>query len=159
MYSFPTPAATRRASRRSSRRSRRRAGRSGGTRRLTLAFDDQIDTELRAASAVLVVWTPTSVESRWVRGEARDAADRGVLVPVRFGAAELPIDVRAFNTIDLDGWQQERGSARLAELSRALGARISRPAAEPAAALTPPPTPTAAPRPTRLAICVLPFAN
>jgi adenylate cyclase len=82
-----------------------------------------------------------------------------VLVPVRFGAAELPIDVRAFNTIDLDGWQQERGSARLAELSRALGARISRPAPGPAAALMPPPTQTTAPRPTRLAICVLPFAN
>ena len=37
-------------------------------------FDDQIDAELQAASAVLVVWTPTSVASRWVRGEARDAA-------------------------------------------------------------------------------------
>jgi len=34
-------------------------------------FDDQIDTELQAASAVLVIWTPTSVASRWVRGEAQ----------------------------------------------------------------------------------------
>jgi adenylate cyclase len=47
-------------------------------------FDDQIDAQLMSAKAVLVVWTPTSVASRWVRGEARDAADRGVLVPVRF---------------------------------------------------------------------------
>ena len=47
-------------------------------------FDDQIDAELQAASAVIVVWTPTSVASRWVRGEARDAAERGILVPVRF---------------------------------------------------------------------------
>ena len=82
-------------------------------------FDRQITAELKAALAVLVVWTPTSVESRWVRGEARDAAERGTLVPVRFGAAELPIDVRAFNTIDLDGWQQEHPSQRLAELMRA----------------------------------------
>ncbi len=54
-------------------------------------FDRQIATELKSAAAVVVVWTPTSVESRWVRGEARDAADRGVLVPVRFdgsGAAD-----------------------------------------------------------------------
>ena len=50
-------------------------------------FDDQIAAELKAASAVLVVWTPTSVESRWVRGEARDAAERGILVPVRFEGA------------------------------------------------------------------------
>jgi adenylate cyclase len=133
-------------------------------------FDRQIVAELRAASAVLVVWTPTSVESRWVRGEARDAADRGVLVPVRFGAAELPIDVRAFNTIDLDGWQQEPASARLAELARALGARIAvragaarggaAPGAAAAVASAPPAvSPTTESGPARLAICVLPFAN
>ncbi|MGH8115482.1 MAG: toll/interleukin-1 receptor domain-containing protein [Rhodanobacteraceae bacterium] len=34
-------------------------------------FDDQIDAEIDAARAVLVIWTPTSVASRWVRGEAR----------------------------------------------------------------------------------------
>jgi hypothetical protein len=45
-------------------------------------FDDEIDVALQAAKAVLVVWTPTSVVSRWVRGEARDAAERGILVPV-----------------------------------------------------------------------------
>ena len=133
-------------------------------------FDRQIAAELRAAHAVLVVWTPTSVESRWVRGEARDAADRGVMVPVRFGVAELPIDVRAFNTIDLDGWQEEPAGRRLAELQRALGAMIARHAAAPAG------VPAKAVQPamaaglaaaataasggaTRLAICVLPFAN
>ena len=31
-------------------------------------FDDQIEAEITAALAVLVVWTPTSVTSRWVRG-------------------------------------------------------------------------------------------
>ncbi|TAM92132.1 MAG: toll/interleukin-1 receptor domain-containing protein, partial [Rhodanobacteraceae bacterium] len=46
-------------------------------------FDDQIDAEIDAAKAVLVIWTPTSVASRWVRGEAREAAERGILVPVR----------------------------------------------------------------------------
>src|SRR5579862_746617 len=45
-------------------------------------FDSQISAALDAARAVIVVWTPASVESRWVRGEAREAADRGQLVPV-----------------------------------------------------------------------------
>ncbi len=72
-------------------------------------FDRQIAAELKAAAAVVVVWTPSSVESRWVRGEARDAADRGVLVPVRFANAELPIDVRAIHTTDLDGWDDDSG--------------------------------------------------
>src|SRR6187402_1288444 len=64
-------------------------------------FDRLIARELECAMAVIVVWTPKSVESRWVRGEARDGADRGVLIPVRFGGARLPIDFRAFHTIDL----------------------------------------------------------
>ena len=65
-------------------------------------FDRQIARELEMAAAVLVIWTPTSVESRWVRGEARDGAERGILVPARFEKVRLPIDVRAFHTTDLD---------------------------------------------------------
>jgi gamma-glutamyltranspeptidase/glutathione hydrolase len=41
-------------------------------------FDRQITAALKTAAAVVVVWTPTSVESRWVRGEARDAAGNAV---------------------------------------------------------------------------------
>ena len=65
-------------------------------------FDSLISRELEGARALVVVWTPHSVDSRWVRGEARDAADRGVLVPVRFESAKLPIDFRAVHTTDLD---------------------------------------------------------
>ena len=39
-------------------------------------FDSQIEMQLQAAGAVVVVWTPTSVASRWVRGEARASALR-----------------------------------------------------------------------------------
>ena len=46
----------------------------------------------------------------WVRGEAREAADRGILVPVRFEGARLPIDVRAIHTTDLDGWRGDTQS-------------------------------------------------
>src|SRR5579871_6593810 len=67
-------------------------------------FDGRIEAELEAARVVVVIWTPASVASRWVRGEARFGADRGVLVPVRFDQATLPIDVRAIYTTDLDGW-------------------------------------------------------
>jgi adenylate cyclase len=121
-------------------------------------FDRQIATELKSAAAVVVVWTPTSVESRWVRGEARDAADRGVLVPVRFDGAELPIDVRAIHTTNLDGWGENPASAAVQELLRSLGAMINRQrAVQPAAAAAPVPVPPAVP--AGISICVLPFAN
>ncbi len=90
------------------------------------AFDDRISEEIEQAGAVVVVWTPTSVASRWVRGEAREAADRGILVPVRFENARLPIDARAVHTIDLDDWRQARESSQFKSLLRALGALLAR---------------------------------
>ena len=104
-------------------------------------FDRQITAELRAAAAVLVVWTPTSVESRWVRGEARDAADRGVLVPVRFEAAELPIDVRAIRTTDLDNWRGARPARQFRNCSLARRHDRRRRAPQPAAGPVSPPLP------------------
>ena len=121
-------------------------------------FDDAIDTELQAAKAVLVVWTPTSVASRWVRGEARDAAERNILVPVRFGQARLPIDVRAIHTIDLDDWNENPASAPAQACLQALGAMIARSSQVSAkdagskAAVAAKPTP-------RFSICVLPVTN
>ena len=124
-------------------------------------FDRQIDAELKQAAAVLVVWTPESVESRWVRGEARDAAERGILVPVRFESAQLPIDFRAFHTIDLDNVTRDSRNPRVRELLEALGTLVDRQHAagqdSAVAAKTParPHTDT----PDRVAICVLPFTS
>ncbi|HQR53883.1 MAG TPA: TIR domain-containing protein [Burkholderiales bacterium] len=123
-------------------------------------FDRRIAAELKAASAVLVVWTPKSVESRWVRGEARDGVERGILVPVRFDAAELPIDVRALHTTDLDGWQGNPDAPVLREVLRSLRATIERQRSlgvtEQAGRAGPAPSSGKA---NRVAICVLPFAN
>jgi len=121
-------------------------------------FDDQIDAELQAASAVLVVWTATSVASRWVRGEARDAAERGILVPVRFDDARLPIDVRAIQTTDLDKWGENPASAPFQDLLRSLETVIKRQRASAKSAANSAPSAAAAAVP-RVAICVLPFAN
>jgi adenylate cyclase len=121
-------------------------------------FDDEIDVALQAAKAVLVVWTPTSVVSRWVRGEARDAAERGILVPVRFDQARLPIDVRAIHTTDLDGWHEDPAHPAVQECLHALDAMIARaPADAGEAARGSAPAP-GKPAP-RFSICVLPFVN
>ena len=123
-------------------------------------FDRQIAAELKIAAAVLVVWTPNSVESRWVRGEARDGAERGILVPVRFEGASLPIDVRALHTTEFDEWDGDVRSQQVQEVLRALGALIDRrraPQSGTAKSGSVPPAPATGP--ARVAICVLPFAN
>jgi len=122
-------------------------------------FDDQIDAELEAASAVLVVWTATSVASRWVRGEARDAAERGILVPVRFEDARLPIDVRAIQTTDLDKWGEDPASAPFQELLRSLRAVIERQRAHQSVKSAAKSASSASATAPRVSICVLPFAN
>ncbi|MGB9430530.1 MAG: TIR domain-containing protein [Gammaproteobacteria bacterium] len=123
-------------------------------------FDDQIDSELVAAKAVLVVWTPTSVVSRWVRGEARDAAERGILVPVRFDQARLPIDVRAIHTTDLDDWREDPSSAPVQECLRALAAMIARSAAAKSAAAAETSAVARQVKATpQFSVCVLPFSN
>jgi len=123
-------------------------------------FDDQIEAEIEAASAVLVVWTPTSVASRWVRGEAREAAERNILVPVRFEQARLPMDVRAIHTTDLDGWSDNPASPQAVEFLRALGAMIARSqASRPAKPGSAAPAASAVKDAPRYTICVLPFVN
>jgi len=116
-------------------------------------FDALISAELERARAVVVVWSTSSVDSRWVKGEARDAADRGVLVPVRFDNARLPIDVRSIHTTDLDAWGENRESAPFKALCAALEAKLKLSAAKKTAAQS------AAAAAPRIGICVLPFAN
>ena len=112
-------------------------------------FDSLISRELDAARTLIVVWTPQSVESRWVRGEARDAADRGVLVPVRFDHAKLPIDFRALHATDLDGWNENPDDAAFLSLCKALESKLG----------TPKVVVPIAQKSAQVSICVLPFAN
>ncbi len=111
-------------------------------------FDRLIAEELDKAKAVIVVWTPTSVASRWVRGEARVAADRGVLAPVRFEGAQLPIDLRAIHTTELDGWNEDAHGPAFRELARALRPLLGEAGSTREATAV-----------RKLSICVLPFAN
>jgi adenylate cyclase len=115
-------------------------------------FDALISRELENARSLVVVWTPTSVDSRWVRGEARDAADRGVLVPVRLQNARLPIDFRAIHAIDLDGWGGDTKSVLFRSLCKALETKLGAPGNASSA-------PQVQGRAPSVSICVLPFAN
>lgn len=73
----------------------------------------QIAEELRAARAVVVIWTPDSIESRWVLDEADRASNQKKLVPIQVrptdpsGAAmgfEIPLGFGQIHALDFTNW-------------------------------------------------------
>jgi len=84
-------------------------------------FAELISTELAQAKAVVVVWSAVSSRSGWVRDEAHEGLERGVLVPVLSGVTEPPIGYRSIHSVDLTGWD---GGAHpgLADLELAIDA-------------------------------------
>lgn len=67
-------------------------------------FDEVIEKELRAAKAVVVLWSPRSVLSRWVRAEATLADRRNKLVPAIIEPCDRPIIFELTHAADLSDW-------------------------------------------------------
>jgi hypothetical protein len=67
------------------------------------SWDSTIERELNAASAVVVLWSPNSRESKWVRREARAALDRAVLCPAAVVKCTIPLEFSDVQTADLTG--------------------------------------------------------
>ena len=68
------------------------------------SFDAVIEQALRAAKAVVVLWSPRSVASRWVRAEATLADRLKTLVPVIIEPCDLPIIFELTHTAQLGNW-------------------------------------------------------
>ena len=68
------------------------------------AWDSTIEREISGASSVVVLWSPLSVASDWVRNEAHYGHDRSKLVPVMVEKCDLPLAFRLTQTIDLCDW-------------------------------------------------------
>jgi formylglycine-generating enzyme required for sulfatase activity len=72
------------------------------------AWDASIESEIAAASAVVVLWTPAAIQSEWVRTEAHYAQDRGKLIPVMLETCQAPLAFLLKQTVDLTKWNGDR---------------------------------------------------
>jgi len=70
-------------------------------------YDTVIERELHQAGCVVVIWTKKSVASEWVKNEAADAAQRGILVPVMLEEVTIPLAFRRIETAMLTDWKGE----------------------------------------------------
>ncbi len=74
------------------------------TLRAGQTYDEVTEAALRGAKAVIVLWSPRSVVSRWVRAEATLADRNKTLLPVMIEPCERPIMFELTQTADLSGW-------------------------------------------------------
>ena len=70
-------------------------------------FDEVIEQRLKEAKAVVVLWSPRSVTSRWVRAEATQADRTNKLVPAIIEPCDRPIAFELTHTADLSEWTGE----------------------------------------------------
>ncbi len=89
-------------------------------------FAAQIDSKVRGAKTVLVLWCSMSVQSEWVADEAALAKDLGLLVPVMIEPCELRIDFRRKDYADLTAWSGGPRDHMLDQLLDALTQKIGR---------------------------------
>ena len=68
------------------------------------AWDKELEREIASAATVVVLWTPRSVSSDWVRTEAHYGQDHGKLIPVMIEACTIPIAFMLRQTINLCDW-------------------------------------------------------
>jgi len=91
-------------------------------------FDEVIEKELRAAKAVVVLWSRRSVASRWVRAEATLADRSDKLVPVIIEACDRPIIFELTHAADLADWTGDTSDPRwqtlISDLRRLVGGDI-----------------------------------
>ena len=122
------------------------------------AYDEVTEAALRAAKAVVVLWSPRSVVSRWVRAEATIADRCKTLVPVMIEPCERPIMFELTQTAELSHWTGDAGDrawlAFLSDVRRFVGKERVALAPMPSLAAV-----AAKAEPAETLLAVLPFDN
>ena len=112
------------------------------------AYSEVIEERLRAAKAVVVIWSADAGKSQWVRAEADLAREAGSLVQVRVDDAVLPLPFNQIQCADLSGWSGDLDAPGWSKVVSSVSALVGAPAGPPLQS-----------RAAGISVCVLPFAN
>jgi TIR domain len=92
-------------------------------------FDDVIQENIDAAKCVLVLWTASSVASKWVRSEASEAEERNVLIPVLLDRdVDIPLAFKLLQAANLADWQPGSPHGEYTKLVDQIRALVAGPA-------------------------------
>jgi hypothetical protein len=90
-------------------------------------FRQVIQEQLDKARCVIVLWSATSVTSKWVIEEASEGEERGILVPVFIEKVRPPLGFRSIHAADLVGWEGEPDAPAFRRLCSDVDRLIQRP--------------------------------
>lgn len=121
------------------------------------AYAEVIEERLRAAKAVIVVWSAEALRSQWVRAEAEVARGAGTLVQLSLDGSTPPLPFNQIQCADLGGWTGAVNHPGWLKVAGSVADLIgAAPSEQPAA---PPFRPAPPALPDKPSIAVLPFAN
>jgi len=89
------------------------------------SYKDKIEGELDSARCVVAIWSRHSVNSRWVRDESDDAAQRGVLIPILIEDVKVPLSMRSLEAARLIDWPNHSRGAEMHKLIYAVERLLS----------------------------------
>jgi len=115
-----------------------------------LAYADVIEERLKAAKAVVVLWSAEAARSQWVRAEADTARSAGTIVQATVDGSIPPLPFNQIQCADLSGWDGNPGAPGWQKLKSSVSAL---------AGTAPVDVAKAGPRRRGMCICVLPFQN
>ncbi len=122
-------------------------------------YSEVIEERLRAAKAVVVVWSGDAVRSQWVRAEADVAREVGTLVQLSVDGAPLPLPFNRIQCADLRGWRGDVEAPGWRTVVKSVTELVGGAAPSPEAAPPQPAAPTRADTPRRFSIAVTAFAD
>lgn len=100
-------------------------------------YDEVTENMLRDSAVVVVLWSQTSVKSKWVRAEATLGQRSCEMVPAMIEDADRPIMFELTQTADLIGWAGDRNEARWGDFVADIKRSLDKHAADAAAPAAP----------------------
>jgi hypothetical protein len=91
------------------------------------SFDQILEEQIAAARSVVVLWSPSSVASYYVKNEAREANNRRILIPALIKPVKLPMEFSHIQTADLTAWSGGTASGEFDKLLDGLRALLGGP--------------------------------
>lgn len=118
------------------------------------AFAEVIEERLRAAKAVVVVWSADAAKSQWVRAEADVAREQGTLIQLSVDGVLPPLPFNQVHCVDLTGWNGNTAAPGWRKITATIAEVLNQAPAAVAAAPA-----TMLPLPDKPSLAVLPFVN